>query len=96
MQLRGPYDVIYSSLTMLHIRDKAAATGKMAALLSPGGRAVLSLSKDREAVLDFGTRQIRVYPDDPEDIARLMQAAGLHVTDVPDTAFAWLIRATKG
>ncbi len=94
-EIVGPFDLIFSSLTMLHIRDKASAIRKMADLLHPGGRIVLSLDKSREPVLDFGTRKIPVYPDDPEDIACRMRSAGLAVTDVTDVENAWLIRATK-
>ncbi len=93
--MAGPFDVIYSSLTLLHIREKAAAIRKMADLTAPGGRIVLSLDKSRETVLDFGTRQVPVYPDDPEDIARHMRSAGLTVTDTIEVENAWLIRAAK-
>ncbi len=92
----GPFDAIYSSLTMLHIREKDAAILKMTELLTPGGRIVLSLDKGRESVLDYGTRQIPVYPDTPEDIARRMRSAGLTVTDIIEVENAWLIRAAKG
>lgn len=91
----GPFDVIYSSLTMLHIRQKDAAIVKMAELLAPGGRIVLSLDKSRETVLDFGTRRIVTYPDTPEDIACRMRSAGLTVTDIIEIENAWLIRAAK-
>ncbi len=67
-----PFDVLYSSLTMLHIRDKSAAIAKMAKLLLPGGRAVLSLDKNRAPSLDYSSRSLTVYPDDPPDIARRM------------------------
>ncbi len=94
-EIGWPFDLIYSSLTMLHIRDKASAIRKMADLLLPSGRIVLSLDKSREPVLDFGTRKIPVYPDTPEDIAYRMRSARLTVTDIIDVENAWLIRAAK-
>ena len=39
------FDVIYSSLTFMHIKDKQAALYKAAALLNGGGRFVLSIDK---------------------------------------------------
>ena len=39
------YDVIYSSLTFMHVAQKEIAIAKLASLLVPGGRMVLSLDK---------------------------------------------------
>ncbi len=93
--ISGPFDVIYSSLTLLHIRDKAAAINRMADLLAPGGRVVLSLDKEQSSVLDYGSRQITVYPDTPEDISCRLRHAGLTVTDLIGIENAWLLRAIK-
>ncbi len=89
------FNLIYSSLTMLHIRDKSAAIHKMAALLSPGGRIVLSLDKNRESQLTCGDRILPVFPDHPADMARRMQSAGLCVETVIEIEQAWLIKAIK-
>ncbi len=93
MEVPGVFDVICSSLTMLHIQDKNAAIARMAALLAPGGRIILSLDKGRSPVLDYGSRQLIVYPDTPEDITRRLQQAGLTVTSLIGIENAWLIRA---
>lgn len=90
------FDVAYSSLTFMHFADKKGAAEKIAALLKPGGRAVVSLDKAREDVLDYGTRRLRVYPDDPAALAAYMQAAGLTVQPVQETAFAYILTAVKG
>ncbi len=95
LDIPAPFDVIYSSLTLLHIRNKAAAVCKMAELLSPGGRLVLSLDKGRASHLTFGERRLRVYPDAPEDIARLMEAAGLTIQSITEIERAWLIKAAR-
>ncbi len=93
--LTGPYDVIYTSLTMLHIADKAAAAKRMAALLAPRGRAVLSLDKSRSSILDYGTRQLPVFPDHPQVMAAHLTSAGLTIAETAETEFAWLIKAIK-
>ena len=94
-ELSGPFDVICSSLTFLHIREKAQAIRKIAALLVPGGRTVLSLDKNQSTVLDYGTRWLTVYPDDPASIACHMEAAGLTVLPVIKTEFANIIIGIK-
>lgn len=91
----GPFDRIYSSLTFLHIRDKRAAAEKIAGLLAPGGRAVISLDKERSDVLDMGVRQVRTWPDEPEAFAGTMRGAGLCVDAIVEIERAWLIVAVK-
>lgn len=90
------FDVVYSSLTFMHFVDKRSVVKKVAALLKPGGRAVISLDKSQEDVLDYGTRKLRVYPDDPAALVAHMQAAGLTVLPVQETAFAHILTAVKG
>ena len=92
---QGPFDRIYSSLTFLHIPDKRAACEKIAALLSPGGRCVLSLDKERSGVLDMGVRQVRTWPDDPDAICALLRAAGLNVDAIRELERAWLVTAER-
>ena len=55
------FDVIYSSLTFMHIPEKQAAISKAAALLKKGGRFLLSLDKNPSPVIDMGTWQLPIY-----------------------------------
>lgn len=89
------FDVIYSSLTFLHIAEKQKAMGKIAALLKDGGRLVLSICKNREDVIDYGTRKIWVFPDTPEEITSCIQKSGLLLTDRFDTEYAHIFVAVK-
>ena len=89
------FDVIYASLTFQHFADKRAAAQKVAQLLRPGGRAVISLNKDASGVIDYGTRVIPVFPDDPAVLAALMEDAGMAVQSIRETAFAHIITAVK-
>lgn len=93
--LHGGFDVICSSLTFMHIRRKDEAIARIAALLVPGGRVVLSLDKNQDPVLDYGARTLRVYPDQPDSIAALMEATGLYVDARAETEFAWIIAAQR-
>lgn len=90
------FDVIYSSLTFLHIKEKQEALRKVAELLTDGGRFVLSIDKNRSTVLDCGKRKLTVYPDTPEQIAALGGAEGLSVLSREETENAFIIILKKG
>ena len=90
----GLFDRIYSSLTFLHIENKRAAVRKIAQMLLPGGRAVISLDKSRDTVLDMGVRQVSVYPDDPREIAAMFMECGLNA-QIHEVERAWLVQADK-
>lgn len=89
------FDVVYSSLTFLHVQDKSAAAARVAALLRCGGRAVLSLDKGRDEYLCADGRVLRVWPDDPSEMRVCLTAAGLCVTGEAETEAAWLLAAEK-
>lgn len=90
------FDVIYSSLTFQHFADKQQVADRVAALLRPGGRAVISLDKDQSGVIDYGVRRIRVYPDTPAVMVACMRTAGLSVWTAQETEFAYILTAMKG
>jgi len=69
------FDVIYSSLTFMHIKEKQKAIKIAADLLNPDGRFVLSIDKNQDTIIDYGIRQIEVYPDTPEEIDSLLTKA---------------------
>ncbi len=89
------FDVIYSSLTFMHIEDKQAAVNRIASLLVTGGRAVISLDKNQEEYIDYGTRKVRVYPDAPQAIANLFVEAGMTILPLIETEFAHIIVAER-
>ena len=82
------FDVIYSSLTFIHISDKLSAMKKVAELLKDGGIFVLSIDKKQDETLDFGTRIITIYPDTTENIQMYAEATGLTVENSFETEFA--------
>lgn len=91
----GLFDRVYSSLTFLHIEDKRAACEKIASLLAPSGRCVISLDKERSDVLDMGTRCVRTFPDTPEEISLLLRNAGLQVFEMMEVERAHLVIAGR-
>ena len=59
------FDVIYSSLTFMHIKEKQDAIDKVFMLLKDGGRFILSIDKNQDECIDMGLRKIKIFPDDP-------------------------------
>ena len=89
------FDIIYSSLTFMHIEDKASAIGKIAALLNTNGRFVLSIDKNQNDFIDMGTRKIKIYPDNPTDICRLITTENLELIDQFETDNAYIMVCQK-
>lgn len=56
------FDVIYSSLTFMHIEEKQKAINKVAALLKDGGRFVLSIDKNQNDTIEYGTQKLKFIP----------------------------------
>lgn len=84
------FDVIYSSLTFMHIKNKQAAINKVKSLLNSGGRFVLSIDKNQSDTIDCGTRKIKIYPDRKEDIMRYINQSGMRLIKVFETDFAYV------
>lgn len=82
------FNVIYSSLTFMHIKDKQAAIDKAASLLSDGGKFVLSVDKNQDEYIDTGENKIRVYPDNPNIISACIKNTGMIIEDIFETEFA--------
>lgn len=89
------FDIIYSSLTFMHIEEKQKAINKIAELLNNDGRFVLSIDKNPSEFIDTGTRKIKVYPDSAEKMSEYIKDAGLTVLNQYDTEFATIFVAQK-
>ena len=87
------FDVIYSSLTFMHIRDKQAAINKVRSLLNIGGRFVLSIDKNQSDTIDYGTRKIKIYPDNKEDIMSYIAHSGMSLIKAFETDLAFVFVA---
>ncbi len=94
-EFESQFDVVYSTLTFMHIRDKQAAINKIANLLTANGRFVLSIDKNRDSILDYGTRKIILFPDNPVDTANYIREAGLRIERQFETEFAFVFVAVK-
>ena len=84
------FDLVYSSLTWLHIKDKQSAIDKVAELLKDNGRFVLSINKDAADTIDYGKWQIEIFPDNPDKIKSLFKLSRLTLIDMVETEFAYI------
>lgn len=87
------FDVIYSSLTFMHIKDKQSAIDKAASLLSDVGRFILSIDKNQDEYIDTGVNKIRVYPDSPNVISSCIKNTEMIIEDIFETEFAYVFCA---
>lgn len=85
------FDVIYSSLTFMHIKEKQACINKIASLLNCGGCFVLSIDKNQEKYIDMGERKLEIYPDNVADIKNYVLNAGLKTVEITQTEFAYIL-----
>lgn len=94
-QFNERFDIIYSSLTFMHIEDKWTAIQKAVSLLNPSGRFILSIDKNQQTEIDYGNRKIIVYPDTVEEITAFITEAGLYIEQQFETKFAVIFVAVK-
>ena len=79
----------------MHIENKHKAINKVSKLLKERGRFVLSISKSKDSILDFGNRKIELYPDDAESIIAYIKSVGLFIEKQFDTEFAIIFAVVK-
>ena len=89
------FDVIYSSLTMMHFQDKKQVLGKISSLLNCSGRLCLSIDKNQSEWIDMGSRKIRIYPDTPERITTIAEQVGLRTKRMVEIENAYLLVLVK-
>lgn len=90
------FDVIYSSLTFMHIQNKLSAIQKIADLLTNNGLFVLSIDKNQNEYIDMGDRKVKIYPDNPNDIRSYLSISKLKIINEFETDHAYVTVSTKG
>ena len=89
------FDLIYSSLTFMHIQNKQLAIDKIASLLCVNGVFILSIDKNQEKYIDIGVNRIEIFPDNPQNIAEYLKNANLILIEQYDTEFAHIFVTSK-
>ncbi len=94
-QFEETFDIIYSSLTMMHFEDKKEVISKVDKLLNKNGIFCLSIDKDQSEYIDMQTRKIKIFPDTCENIVSLIEETDMTVSDVFETENAYIIVSNK-
>lgn len=94
-QFEDTFDIIYSSLTMMHFEDKKEVISKVDKLLNKNGIFCLSIDKDQSEYIDMQTRKIKIFPDTCENIVSLIEETDMTVSDVFETENAYIIVSNK-
>ena len=89
------FDVIYSSLTFMHIKDKLSAIQKIASMLTNNGLFVLSIDKNQSGYIEMGDRKIKIYPDNPNDIRSYLSISNLKIINEFETDHAYVTVSQK-
>lgn len=89
------FDVIYSSLTFMHIENKQDAINKVAAMLNDNGIFALSIDKNQDKVIDMGNYKVNIYPDNPKNIEKYVNDSGLNIITKYETEFAHIFICRK-
>jgi ubiquinone/menaquinone biosynthesis C-methylase UbiE len=75
------YDLTYSVLTFMHIKDKKTAFHNIFNILNTKGKFVCSFSK-QEKWLDFGKWKVELYPFDENKDIHILETAGFNIKNV--------------
>jgi len=89
------FDVIYSSLTMMHFEHKSQVIAKISNLLNDDGIFCLSIDKNQSEYIDTGTRKLKVYPDTLDNITSLIEATTMSIKRVIEIENAYIIVCKK-
>lgn len=84
------FDVIYSSLTFLHIKEKQKAFDVVSKLLNKNGLFVLSIDKNQDEYINTGTSRIKVFPDNAEDIKNYAKNSEFKLLEELETELAFI------
>ena len=89
------FDVVYSSLTFMHIKDKRKAISKISSVLNNGGKLVLSITKSQDKILDYGTRKLELFPDKKEKYFNYFKEVKMSLNSVVETELSYILIVTK-
>ena len=94
-EFQETFDVIYSSLTMMHFENKQRVISKVCTLLNANGIFCLSIDKNQSEYIDMGTRKVKIYPDTLEKITSMISASAMNIEDVIEIENAYIIVSRK-
>ena len=90
------YDVIFSTLTFMHIKNKEKALINVFNLLKNNGIFVLSIDKNQQNFIDTGYSRIEIYPDNPTYICKTLSTLGFIKIKIKEISNAYIITTQRG
>ena len=94
-EFKEKFDVIYSSLTMMHFKNKVYVIDKIDSLLNNDGIFCLSIDKNQSEYIDMGNRKVKIYPDTLDNIKSIIGKTAMLVANVIETDNAYIIASRK-
>ena len=89
------FDVIYSTLTFMHIENKKEAILKIDSLLNNGGIFCLSIDKNQDDYIDMGTQKVKIYPDSLDYLTSIIKTTKMKLNKVIEIENAYIIVCYK-
>ena len=89
------FDVIYSSLTMMHFENKQQIIFKVNELLMEHGIFCLSIDKNLSDYIDMLDYKLKIYPDNPDEITKCINLANMDIIKQFETDFAYVFICLK-
>ena len=94
-EFKEKFDIIYSSLTMMHFENKKQVVSKIDNLLKERGIFCLSIDKNKSEYIDMGNRKVKIYPDTLDNILSIIDETAMKVAKVIETDNAHIIASRK-
>ena len=79
----------------MHFNNKRQAIHKIDSLLNKGGIFVLSIDKNKSNCIDMGTRKIKIYPDNLNNITEIIKTTSMNIVKVIELENAFVIVCYK-
>ena len=89
------FDVVYSSLTFFHLKDKLQVLEKSYSLLNKNGRLVVSIDKNDSKVIDYGSRKLEIFPISKGKFIELVMKTKFKMIDILEVEFAYIFVLEK-
>lgn len=89
------FDVVYSSLTLMHFENKEEFHNKVFSVLKEGGLYCLSIDKNQNGFIDMGDYKLKIFPDSKYSTQQDILSSNFEILKIIETEFAFLFITKK-
>ncbi|MDE7176318.1 MAG: class I SAM-dependent methyltransferase [Lachnospiraceae bacterium] len=89
------FDVIYSSLSLMHFENKRHFIFRVSELLNRNGTFCLSVDKNSNDSIDMGDYKLKIYPDKIDDLKEYIVLSNMYISSQFETEFAHILICSK-